>query len=120
MAEPNPFGRDLEELLAGEQLKQRVLKLRHVTAAADVAGCHLLYLPAHSAGAHPLIGVAASRPVLTVSDAPGFLDNGGIVALRVVSGRLRFDIDVSAARRAGLRISSQLLGLAVSVRGEVS
>jgi hypothetical protein len=55
--------------------------------------------------------------VLTVSDDQKFLDQGGIVRLRQVDGRLRFDIDAGAARRAGLRISSQMLQLAATVRG---
>ena len=120
VATPDPFGSDLEELLTGERLNGRPLVVRHVSAAADVDGCHLLYLPSHGRGRHPLLGAAANHPVLTVSDAPNFLDNGGMVALRVVGGRLRFDIDAAAARQAGLRISSQLLRLALSVRGGLS
>lgn len=120
VAEPDPFGSDLQELLTGEQLNQRALHLRHVTSAADVAGCHLLYLPARGSGRHPLLGAVADRPVLTVSDAPNFLDTGGMVALHVVGGKLRFDVDAAAARRVGLRISSQLLRLALSVRGGLS
>ena len=45
------------------------------------------------------------------------VDDGGIVRLRSVDGRIRFDIDVAAAQRAGLRVSSQLLQLALTVRG---
>ncbi len=117
VATPDPFGADLQDLLGGEQVNARALALRHVATAADVDGCHLLYLPDRGHGPHPLLGAAADRPVLTVSDAPNFLDDGGMVALRVVGDRVRFDIDASAARRVGLRISSQLLRLAVSVRG---
>jgi hypothetical protein len=40
-----------------------------------------------------------------------------MIALRVVNGRVRFDVNVDNARRAGLRISSQLLNLALTVRG---
>jgi hypothetical protein len=54
---------------------------------------------------------------LTVGDERGFVDEGGMIALRVVDGRVRFDVNVTAARRAGLRLSSQLLQLAMSVRG---
>ena len=118
VAAPDPFGADLQELLTGEQVNARPLALRHVATAADVDGCHLLYLPAQGYARHPpLLGAVADRPVLTVSDAPNFLDDGGMVALRVVGDRVRFDIDAAAARRVGLRISSQLLRLAVSVRG---
>ncbi len=120
VATPDPLGSDLVELLTGEQLNERALTLRYVTTAADVDGCHLLYLPVHGGGRHPLLDAVSDRPVLTVSDAPNFLDHGGMVALRVVAGKLRFDIDAAAARRVGLRISSQLLRLALSVRGGAS
>lgn len=119
VATPDPFGRDFDELLTDVRLNERPLVVRHVSAAADVDGCHLLDPPFHGRGRHPLLGAAANRPVLTVSDAPTS-DNGGMVALRVVGGRLRFDIDAAAARQAGLRISSQLLRLALSVRGGLS
>ena len=117
VASPDPFGSDLQELTAGEELNGRALNLRHVAVPADLSRCHLLFLPARSAGRRALLLAAASQPILTVSDAPRFLDDGGIVGLVVVEGRVRFEIDEAAARRVGLRISSQLLRLALTVRG---
>jgi hypothetical protein len=40
-----------------------------------------------------------------------------VVQLRLVGNRVRFHIDAGTAERAGLRLSAQLLRLAVSVRG---
>ena len=40
--------------------------------------------------------------------------------LRLVDGRVRFDVNVGAAERVGVRFSSQLLRLAVNVRGQQS
>jgi hypothetical protein len=114
---PDPFGGDLQELVAGESLKGRTLAVRRVENANDVAACQILFLPRRSNGPHPLLRVAANRPILTVGDDPRFLDQGGIIGLRMVDGRVRFDVDDGAARRAGLRISSQLLRLALTVRG---
>jgi hypothetical protein len=39
------------------------------------------------------------------------------VALHLINGRVRFDINVEAANQVGVRLSSQLLQLALSVRG---
>jgi hypothetical protein len=50
--------------------------------------------------------------VLTVADRPGFLEEGGVIELKLSGGRVRFDINLAAAREAGLRLSSQLLQLA--------
>jgi hypothetical protein len=117
VAAPDPFGSDLSALVADETVAQRRLVTRVVSSPADVAACHVLFLPSRGSGPHPLLAAAVNRPVLTVGDGPAFLDQGGMIALRVVNGRVRFDVNVDNARRAGLRISSQLLNLALTVRG---
>jgi hypothetical protein len=62
----------------------------------------------------------ASLPTLTVGDYPEFLNEGGVVYLRMVGGRVRFEVNVAAARRSGLHLSSQLLRLAMAVHGGAS
>jgi hypothetical protein len=57
-------------------------------------------------------------PILTVSDASGFADTGGIIELYPEGGRMRFAINVDAAERSGLRLSSRLLGLAKIIRND--
>ena len=55
-------------------------------------------------------------PVLSVSDGKGFARADGIIELYVEDGRMRFAINVKAAERSGLRLSSRLLGLSKVVR----
>jgi hypothetical protein len=82
-------------------------------------GCHVLYLTGldrkHS---QQIIDGVGRTPVLTVSDRESFADNGGVVGVFVVGGRIRFAINVEAAGRAGLTISSRLLNLATIVDSE--
>jgi hypothetical protein len=114
---PDPFGADLPDLLAGETLNGRPVVSRTISREDEVASCHVLFMSAASLAAHRRVfDAAVSGPVLTVSDDERFLDAGGIVQLRMVSGRVRFDVDTGAAQRAGLRVSSQLLQLALNVR----
>lgn len=56
------------------------------------------------------------RPVLTVSDGTAFARTAGIIEFYREGDRMRFAINAQAAERAGLRISSRLLGLAKIVR----
>jgi hypothetical protein len=116
---PHPFGRLLDDLVRGEQLGGRPFSVREVTAAT-IAGCQLLYLPNDLSTRKAVLESVGATPILTVSDAPKFLDEGGIVQLMLVENRVRFEIDATAAQRAGLRLSAQLLRLAVQVRGEPS
>ncbi len=118
IAAPNPFGDALERLVAGETLRGRAFRIREVGTPADLAGCRMLFVPAESGRrGYALLTAARRQPVLTVGEDDGFLDEGGLVNLRLVDGRVRFDIDAAAARRVGIRFSSQLLRLALVVRG---
>ena len=47
--------------------------------------------------------------------AAGTLEQGGMIEIKLVDGRTRFDINLLAARAAGLTLSSQLLQLAERV-----
>lgn len=114
---PDPFGADLPELLADETLYGRPVVARTISRKDEVDACQVLYVPAGSLAAHRAVFEAATAlPILTVGDDEQFLNAGGIVQLRVVSGRVRFDVDTGVAQRAGLRFSSQLLQLALNVR----
>ena len=117
--QPNDFGSALDELTRGESLNGRPLVVRQIARVADLDGCHLAFAGARS-DATGLLKAAATRPILTVGESDGFLRDGGVILLRVVNRRVRFEISTANARRAGLRISSQLLALATSVHGGTS
>jgi hypothetical protein len=115
--QPNPFGSELEQLVDGESLGGRPLRVRVVTAIGALSGCHALFAGDRSEGAAAALKAVAGRPVLTVGESDQFLDAGGIIALKVVDRRVRFEVNASNAQKAGLRINAQLLNLAAAVRG---
>ena len=107
----------LEALANGIEAKRvgaRKLIARQLEQPATVQDCEVLY--ADAASVDPSLG--AGLPVLTVSDAPQFAANGGMIELFTENHRLRFVINVANVHRAGLRISSDLLKLAASVQRE--
>ena len=118
VAAADPVGPDLDALVANERIDGRNLAVRRIQREADVASCHVLFLSATAGPARSaLLQRAAALPVLTIGDEDRFLDTGGIIRLRLVDDRIRFDVNAAAAQRVGLRISSQLLQLALTVRG---
>jgi hypothetical protein len=114
---PDPFHGALSELVEGETLNGIPLSVRQVDGGAGIEACHVLFVPKATPERRAILRRVSDHAVLTVGDSPTFLDEGGIVQLRVVDRRVRFDINAGAASRAGLRLSAQLLRLAVSVRG---
>ncbi len=55
-------------------------------------------------------------PVLTVTDLPAGAAHKGIINFVVEDNHVRFEIDNRAANESGLRISSQLMALAIGGR----
>jgi hypothetical protein len=76
--------------------------------------CDVLYLDA-AADLRTILTYPALNDALTISEAGDFTRCGGIIHLFKEDNRLRFDINVGNARRAGLKISSDLLRLASHV-----
>jgi hypothetical protein len=116
IASPNPFGSELEQLLRGESLNGRPLLVREIAGSDELVGCHVLFVGARSDVAGPVLRAAVGRPILTVGEGDRFFESGGIIVMKIVDGRVRFDVNATNAAKNGLRISSQLLSLALTVR----
>jgi hypothetical protein len=102
--------------IEGKSVQGRDLKVRREVRPEELRGCHILFLP----GADPRGGVeyvraAATLPVLTVGEAPGFAADGGMIGFVLRDDRLQFEINQEVATRAGLRVSAQLMRLAMVV-----
>jgi hypothetical protein len=99
---------------AGEkQVGTRRIVVRPMTGAESRAGCDVLYLDAALTGSHVPENVTPGA--LTVSDGTDFAAHGGMIELFAEGNRLRFNINLPSAQRAGLRISSNLLQLAAHI-----
>jgi hypothetical protein len=109
VAETNPFGSVLAGFVSGETVAGHTLASRVVRGTAT--SCHVLFIPRDVPAAQYLRSLA-NDPVLTVGEAPGFLQQGGMIAFVLDQGRVRFEIDQEAAGRSQLKISSRLLRLA--------
>jgi hypothetical protein len=82
-------------------------------SAAAAAGCHIAYV-----GADAQLPAPPPRALLWVGDSHGLTERGVTLNLQPQQGRIVFDVDLQAARRAGLDINARLLRLARFVRME--
>ncbi len=67
-----------------------------------------------------IIKALKGSPVLTVGETAGFLESGGIINFLMEDKKVRFEINVTAAKKNKLKISSKLLRLAKRVVEEKS
>lgn len=118
LAGSDPFGGALESL-TGKMVRNRPLVIHRAGTATLTEDCQMVFVSNSEAGRiDELLAGLRHKPVLTVSDADDFTRQGGIIQLRLVDRKIRFEINVDAAERAGLNISSKLLSLATVVHDE--
>lgn len=102
-------------LLEGRKAHNVVLKISSCDKPEE-SNCDILFISAaDKKNTAELLLSCSEKPVLTVSDAPGFARSGGMIGLVVVDNKVRFEINLSAVNKARLKISSQLLSLAKEV-----
>lgn len=110
------IGDALERVVQGRTLAGHSIEVsRAESAGPPRAGCHILYVSGVTAEQAAKVVVSLrDAPVLTISDVSGFTQLGGIAQFFFKHGQLRFSVQVEAARRARLQISSRLLALATA------
>lgn len=108
----DPFAGALDRAARAQTAHGRSLTVRRPGRAEGVAGCHILYVGQGGGDIAP----DGPRAVLLVTDAAVSAERG-MIHFVIDDERVRFHIDLQAASRSGLSISSRLLNLALSVRG---
>ena len=112
----DPFGTIIDHIVQDKKIGGRgfvVKRLKWGAEAKDLRECKILFVGA-SERAHidELVQIVKFLPILTVGETPGFAEHGGVIRFVVEDNRVRFEVNVDAARQGGLTISSRLLTLA--------
>ena len=109
----DPFGSVLDEIVQGEEIKGRKLRVERYRSLKEVKNCQILYVSA-SEEAHfeQIIKALKGKPILTVGDGEGFATNGGMIRFLPAQPKIRLRINIDALTEAKLTASSKLLRLA--------
>jgi len=117
----DPFGPYLDDIVRGEQVNDRRLTVQRYDTPKDISACQILFVSrSESRNLERTLAALKGTTVLTVSDADGFAERGGMIQLVTEKGKIHLKINVEAARASGLTISSKLLRSAqiVASRGD--
>jgi YfiR/HmsC-like len=109
----DPFASSLASTIPKETDKGRPMVVRHLQSDMETQGCHILYISSseRKTTAH-IFSTLNGSCILTVGEMTQFAAHGGIIQFSLEDQHVRFDININAASRAGLKISSKLLALA--------
>jgi hypothetical protein len=112
----DPFGADLDHTVQNREVHGRPVVIRRYKRVEQAKEAHILYIsPSERERLEQILTSLDGTSILTVSDESP--QPAGIINFIIQEKKVRFEIDLEAAERSGLKLSSKLLSLAKIVRG---
>jgi hypothetical protein len=109
----DPFHGALESAVIGRSAGGRGIAVRRFGPGEEPDACEMVFVSgADLKKARASLASIHGAAVLTVGEATGFCHNGGVIEFAVKDSKVRLEINLDAAQRAHLQISSKLLSLA--------
>jgi hypothetical protein len=115
------FGKKLDDTIAGDTIQGRKIVARRLPSPDATNQCQIVFIGlSEDTRLGRDLEALQGKPVLTVSSIPDFLERGGAIQFLVQNNRVRFAVNLPAARRGGLELSSELLKVAAYVKTDAS
>jgi hypothetical protein len=106
----------LEAVTRGKSVDGRQVVVQELRSPAPLETCQLLFIGSgQEKKVEEILAGARKLPIVTVSEDDKFLRRGGMINFVLEDGKLRFEVNIAAASRSGIGISSKLLQLAIKV-----
>ena len=112
----DPFGTSIDRVVENKKLDGRSLvvkRLRWSKDLKDLTECNILFVStSEKEHISDVINIVKLLPIRTIGETPGFAARGGMINLTLEDNKIRFEVNMGAAKQANLNISSRLLALA--------
>ena len=117
VAGETPCAAQLELIARNRKVNGRTLVIKRLRSPESAKDVHLLFVSAsEDARAEKWIASVRNTAALNVGESESFTTRGGAIGLLLEDDKVRFEINISVAEAAGLKVSAQLQKLAKVVR----
>jgi uncharacterized protein DUF4154 len=114
-----PMGEALKQTLHGKTSDSRPIDVMLHPSDAALERCNLLYVAYSSSRKNrEVIEKLRNREVLTIGETDAFARDRGIVGLVKKGHQIQIQINLEAARVAGIKVSSRLLSVATVINAD--
>src|SRR5690606_30717177 len=115
MGEDNVY-KTLKEWYDGKPKGAKKYVIRQLSNPEEAASCQVVYIgKTKSRNFDEVKAVTTGKPVLTITDANGLGQKGSCINLKVVDGRLKFELNQGTVDASNLKVSSQLKSMAILI-----
>ena len=107
---------EISAVLESGKIGTHDISVRYYSEIDEIKDCHLLYIHQKDPDLwQPLIRKLKKSDIFTVGEAGTFAKQGGMIQFRTIKNKLRFIINLKAAKAAGFDLDSRLLSLALEL-----
>ena len=112
-----PFGNYIDNAVTDEKMGNHPITIARYNNVSEVNNCQMLFINVKDEESlQEILSSLSNRSILTVSDAHGFVQAGGVIGFITVHNKIKVKVNLSAAKTANLNISSKLLSVAEIIK----
>ena len=111
------FNESLTNSVDGKSINGHSIVIKHFSINEDMSGCAILFISSsNNSQLGDILKKTGAFPILTVGEDDSFLQKGGIIDFMLKDGKIHLAINLRAAKKVKLQISSKLLSVADVVK----
>lgn len=112
----SPITEMLIEIGRDKKAKNKNMDVREYYDLNDIDFCNILFVSKnYNSPIETVISKFGDKNVLIITEQSGYCAKGAQINFSVFGNKLKFEVNLNAAKRAGLKISSQLLEHAIII-----
>jgi hypothetical protein len=116
----NPFGAYLAQTVSGEKINGHPLTVQYYKNEEEIKLCHILFVNVtETKKQEQVLEEVQGKNILTVSDHPDFLKEGGMIRFVTNNNKIKLQINMDACKESKMILSSKLLRLAEIIKNPV-
>lgn len=107
------FTETLKEIYKDKKIKNKMVEIRSANKISELEGTDAIYISKISKTTlADILAYTKDKPILTISDSNGFADLGVLINFYISDNKIKFEINETSVKLAGLSTSYMLLNLA--------
>lgn len=111
----SPVYASLLQIAKTKKVHGKKMAILHFNNPDEIIPCNILFISANSYFSLAWVLAMVDKGTLTISEEAGFAEIGSAINFVVDHDKLKFEANVNAINEEGLKVSSQLLKLAIIV-----
>ena len=114
---PRQVVAQVQEVLTNRTLGTQPVVVQELQSLAGAGKCNIVFIARSAPAQYQSVAALSKTGIVTVGDAEGFAQDGGIIGMVVRQEHVALEINLRAAHDDGITISSRVLALATIVEG---